>query len=437
MAKNQTSAASAGKGGAVCGDCRQVTGRERERAVSLEDALETILCSVEPLGSEEVSLVDAANRFLYEDVVSPVMIPAVDDSAMDGYAIIAEDSAHASVNRPVRLRLIGEVQAGSFAKGMRVTPGTAIRIMTGAPIPKGADSVVPFEDTEQEEGFVNIFGPATKYGNCKRAGENIKKGETVLKKGDRLKSADIGILAALNCSRVSVYRRPVVSIISTGNEVAEVGGKLKAGQIRNVNAYTLWAEVNKCDCFPRYLGIARDTASETRNILAAALESDVVISTGGVSMGLYDIVKEVYDELGIERAFEWVNIKPGRPFTFGRKGRKLIFGLPGYPVPTLTSFIQFVRPALLKMMGARRIAKPVVSAVVEESLTNLSGVVNLMRGHFTIRDSEFYVSTTGSQKSSMLSSLSKANCLIVVSPERTTIKAGEKVLIQLIDHDEV
>ena len=410
---------------------------KRNLTVSVGEAQKIILDSVSPLNGESISLMEASNRILYEDIVADMMIPPVDDSAMDGYAIIADDTHGASRNNPVRLRIIGEIQAGGSVIGKRVSNGTAIRIMTGASIPEGADSVIQFEETEEKAGYVKIFSESVKYGNCKCAGENIKKGDKVLQKGDRLRSADVGILASLNYTAVKVYRRPTVSIVSTGDELAETGDKLRVGQIRNVNAYTLFSEVRKYNALPRCLGIARDTMKDTKEKLLEALESDVVISTGGVSMGKYDFVKEIYSDLGIEILFEWINVKPGRPCTFGKKENKLVFGLPGYPVPTLTSFIQFVRPALLKLMGAKKLNKPVVGAFLEEDISKHSGGVNLLRGYFTIKNNEFYVSTTGSQKSSVLRSMSKANCLIVIPENSREVKAGEKVAIQLIDHDEI
>ena len=255
-------------------------------------------------------------------------------------------------------------------------------------------------------------------------------------KGDRLNSADIGILASLNYNAVKVYKQPTVSIISTGDELADIGEEIKIGQIRNVNAYTLYSEVKKYNGLPDYLGIAKDTLKDTKEIFSKALKSDVVISTGGVSTGKYDFVKEIYSDLNIEIQFEWVNVKPGRPCTFGKKDNKLIFGLPGNPVPTLTSFIQFVRPALLRLMGAKKITKPIVNAFLEEDI-NSAKVHHLVRGYFTIKNNEFYVSTTGNQKPSVLRSMSDANCLIIIPENITKVKAGEKVAIQLIDHDEI
>jgi molybdopterin molybdotransferase len=410
--------------------------RNKDVTVSLEEALEIILDSVSPLSGEDISIMEASNRVLYEDIVSDIMIPPVDDSAMDGYAIIADNTNRASKNNPIKLKIIGEIQAGGSIIGKQVSKGTAIRIMTGAPIPEGADSVVRFEDTEEEARCVKIFREVVKHENYRTAGENINKRDHVLCKGDRLSSADVGILASLNYNTVKVYKQPTVSIISTGDELADIGEKTQTSRIRNVNAYTLYSEVRKYNGLPDYLGIVKDTLKDMKEIFSKALMSNVVISSGGVSTGKYDLIKEIYSDLNIEIQFEWVNVKPGRPCVFGKKDNKLIFGLPGNPVPTLTSFIQLVRPALLRLMGAKKIKKPIVNAFLEEDI-NSAKVHHLVRGFFTIKNNEFYVSTTGNQKPSVLRSMSAANCLIIIPENITKVKAGEKVAIQLIDHDEI
>lgn len=410
--------------------------RNKNLTVSFDEAQKIILNSINPLGCENISIMEASNRVLYEDIVSDIKIPPVDDSAMDGYAVIADDTHGASKDDPVKLQIIGEIQAGGPIVNKRVSKGTAIRIMTGAPIPEGADSVIRFEDTYEETGYVKIFREMTRYENYRRAGENIKKGDNVLCKGERLSSANVGILASLNYDAVKVYKQPTVSIISTGDELADIGEAIQIGQISNVNAYTLYSEIKKYSGLPDYLGIAKDTLKDMKEIFLKALKSDVIISTGGVSAGKYDLVKEIYSDLNIEIQFERVNIKPGRPFVFGKKDNKLFFGLPGNPVPTLTSFIQFVRPALLRLMGATRIKKPIVNAFLEEDIKSVK-VYHLLRGYFTIKNNEFYVSTTGNQKPSVLRSMSDANCLIVVPEDVTKVKAGEKVAIQLIDHTEI
>jgi len=411
--------------------------RNHPSTVFIKEAQKIILGSVTPLNCENISILEGYNRVLYEDIVSDIMIPPADDSAMDGYAIIADDTRGATKNNPVKLKIAGEVQAGGSNAGKHVSRGTAVRIMTGAPLPEGADSVIRFEDTEEEEGCVKLFCETVKHHNCRSAGENINKGDIVLHKGDRLRSADVGILASLNYTAVTVYKQPTVSIISTGDELAEIGEEIKNGQIRNVNAYTLCSELRKYNALPEYLGIAKDTLKDTEEMFLKALKSDVIISTGGVSMGKYDFVKDIFSDLNIEMLFERVNVKPGGPCTFGKKDNKLIFGLPGNPVSTLTSFIQFVRPALLKLMGAKRINKPIVNAILEEDINKKPGKASLLRGCFTIKNNEFFVSTTGSQKTSVLRSLSDANCLIIIPENIIEVKAGEKVLIQLIDHAEI
>ena len=407
------------------------------RTASVQNAREIILNSVKPLKSENVSILDAYNRILYDDIISDIKLPPVDDSAMDGYAVIAEDTRQAIRSAPVYLKIIGEKQAGCFNETAEVVRGTAVRIMTGAPIPKGADSVIRFEDTEENDGYAIIYKSTAKFANYRRAGETISRGDKVLFRGDKLNSADLGVLASLDRDMVRVFRQPTVSIISTGDELAGPGEKLEPGRIRDINGYTLFSEVKKCNARPNYLGIARDTLKDVKEIFLKALKSDVVISTGGVSMGKFDFVKKTLRDLNVEIMFERVNVRPGTPFTFGRKGNKLFFGLPGRPVPTYNSFIQFVRPALLKMMGANKINKPVVSAVLLEDINKKPGKAYLLRGFFSIKDNRFYVSTAGSQKTSALRSISDANCLIFLTEDGTRVKAGERVPIQLINHDEI
>ncbi len=404
--------------------------------VSFEEALSRILDSTHLLGSEEISILESTNRVLWEDVISTTKIPPLDDSAMDGYAVVASDTITATADSPVVLRLMSEIRAGDSPAGKFVTSGNAIRIMTGAPIPQGADSVVRFEDTEEENGFIRIYGQVQKHENYRFAGENITIGDSVLSRGACLNSADVGLLASLDYDRVKVFKQAHVAIISSGDELAEVGKGMRIGQIRNVNAYTLYSEVKKQNALPHYLGISRDTIPEMKKIFARAFDSDVVISTGGVSSGKYDLVRDAYAELGIEIQFDRVNIKPGRPFIFGKAGTKLFFGLPGNPVPALICFIEFVRPALLRMMGTLKTQKPVVCAIAEEDIRSVA-VHHFVRGRFSIKDGRFFVCSAGNQKPSMLRSMSAANCLIILPEDVTTVRAGDTVSIQLINHGEI
>jgi molybdopterin molybdotransferase len=409
----------------------------KETMVTVEEAIERILGSIEPLRAETVSILDATGRVLYEDAISHFNVPPLDNSAMDGYAIIAESTAHASEEHPVALTVVDEIKAGGDLKATGVKANTAIRIMTGAPIPDGADSVIEMENTREDGDRVLIFNRTKKGDNIRYAGEDIKKGSIVLNRGDRLKSSDIGLLASLNIDAIQVYSRPRVAIVSTGDEIVGVGEEIKAGQIRNSSYYTLYSEIQKYNSIPEYLGIARDTKDDVRDKLIKALEYDAIITTGGVSMGKYDFIKDAITELGMEILIEKIKMKPGKPCIFGKKGNKLFFGLPGNPVSTLVSFIQFVRPALLRLMGSKRIDKPLVNAVLEGEIRKKPEREHFVRGYFTIRDGNFYVNTTGPQGSGILRSMSIANCLIIIPIGVERVKDGDVVTIQLINHGEV
>lgn len=412
-------------------------GSENEKMVTVEEAIERILGSVEPLEAETISILDAMGRVLYEDAISPFDVPPLDNSAMDGYAIIAGNTSQASPEKPAVMTITEEIKAGGSFEEKRVTDATAIRIMTGAPIPEGADSVVEIESTLEEDERVLVFRRVARGENIRRAGEDIEKGSVVLRRGDRLKSSDIGLLASLNIDLIQVYSRPRVAIVSTGDEIVGVGEEIKPGQIRNSSSYTLYSEIENYNAIPEYLGIARDTKDAVRDKLLQALEYDVIVTTGGVSMGKYDFVKEAITDLGIEILIETIKMKPGKPCIFGRKGTKLFFGLPGNPVSTLVSFIQFVRPALLRMMGSDKLDKPLVNAVLEEEIRKKPDRKHFIRGYFTIRDGSLYVNTTGPQGSGILRSMSIANCLIIIPIGVDRVKAGELVTIQLINHLEV
>ncbi len=406
-------------------------------SVTVDEAAKKIQSSIVPIGAENVSIFDAHGRVIYDYIVSDVNIPPLNNSAMDGYAIIAEDTMSASKETPVKLKITGEIKAGGEYIGKSVTSNNAIRIMTGAPVPKGSDAIIQFEDTSEDGDIVNIFREIKINENYRFAGEDIKKGSTVLNKGHCLKSADIGLLASLNYSEVNVYKRPEVAIISTGDEIADIGENIRPGQIRNSNSYTIYSEVKKYNALPRYLGIAKDTPEDTREKLLQAFECDIVITTGGVSMGKYDFVKDVMSDIGIDLLFERIKMKPGKPFTFGKKGSKLFFGLPGNPVSAMISFIQFVRPAILTMMGAQKIGKPVVNALLEENIKKKPDRTHFIRGYFTVKDGDISVTTTGSQGSGVLRSMSDANCLIILPIGTKEAKAGDRVLIQLINHEEI
>lgn len=406
--------------------------------ISVDKAIEIILSSVSVIKEKErVSLFEAWGRFLHEDIISPFNVPPNDNSSMDGYAVISSDTLAAEEKIPVRLKVDDEIRAGETGEGKILKKGCAIRIMTGAPIPEGADSVIPFEDTEESDGSVLIRKAQAEHENIRFSGENIRKGDKALTKGTRLDSAEIGLLASMNISEVTVTRRPEVAILSTGDEVLEPGNDNPDGRIYNSNAYVLYSEIKKYGGNPHYAGIVRDDKSEIFSRLRELLKYDVIISSGGVSMGRYDFIPGVLRELGIDLKVEKVLMKPGKPVVFGTKGEKLFFGLPGNPVSLMVSFQRFVRPALLRMSGSSKISKPVITAALEEDLNKLPGRRYYVRGNFSITGSDFSVKSTGPQSSGILASMSSANCLIILPEDKEQIKAGEKVDIELIKHGEI
>ena len=406
--------------------------------VSVSDALKIMLDSVKPLqNQEEISILEARGRVLAEDIFAAENIPPFNNSAMDGYALRSEDVKQAAKGDDVSLKIIGEIQAGGDFQGKKITQGTAIRIMTGAPMPDGADAVVMVEETREKDDFVYLARSINKKENVRFAGEDLPKGGKVLDKGEVLKSADIGLLASLNHQKINVYPKPKVAIISTGDELVDLGVPLPPGKIRNSNAFTLYSEVLKYNGLPYYLGIAKDTKEATLKKIKEALDYDIIITSGGVSMGQYDFVKEVLLDLGFDLKIKKIKMKPGKPLAFGVKGKSVFFGLPGNPVSTLIAFIEFVRPVLLKFMGNSSYEKPLVEAILDDELVKKPERLHFVRGCFRIKEGKIHVKVTGAQGSGILKSMSKANCLIILKEGLKLVRQGELVPIQLINHEEL
>jgi len=416
--------------------------------ISVEQALEKILEHIEVLEVEESPVLSCLGQVLAEDVFSEINIPPLDNSAMDGYAIRAANSRGASQKSPRILRVIDTVTAGSISQA-KVEPGTAVRIMTGAAIPKGADAVVKFEDTDQsgrgvDASEVGILAEVAPGMEIRRAGEDIAAGSLVLKKGAVIRPAEVGTLASLGRGMIKVIRRPVVAILATGDEVVDITQPLPEGKIYNSNSYSLAALVMRYGGIPKILGIASDVEDSLVARLHLGLDADMLVTSGGVSLGDYDIVRDVLAKEG-EVVFWRVRQKPGKPLAFGMikalgKGggvRKIpLFGLAGNPVSAMLNFELFARPAMLKMMGRKKLAKPMIEAIMEEPVENTDGRRIFARAVVEKRDGKYFARLTGPQGSGILTSMTLANGLVIVPEDTPGVEKGDSVQVIMLDWGE-
>jgi len=399
--------------------------------LSVEEAREAILASIAVLPEAEVGLLDALGMTLAEDVVARHDIPPFDNSAMDGYALRAADIAGASPQRPVELAVLGDLPAG-YAPEVAVERGQALRIMTGAPLPRGADAVVPVEATRSEGGLVHVMEEVARGTHVRRAGEDVRAGDTVMEAGRAVAAAELGMLASLGYAKVRCFRSAVAGIISTGDELVGVEEELPPGKIRDSNSYTLYGMVQEAGGVPLRLGTVRDDATLLeRTILENLDRVDLFVTSGGVSVGDYDMVKDVLGKLG-EMNFWKVAMRPGKPQAFGHIRGKPLFGLPGNPVSVMVSFEQFVRPALLKMMGRRDLFRPTVTAVLDAPLGRREGRTEFIRVIAEWREGRYHARPTGPQGSGILSSMVACSALAVLPEEVGRLEPGSEVTLQLL-----
>lgn len=415
--------------------------------LGVDEARSRILSSFSPLAPISVPILDALGLVLAEDVVSAENIPPFRNSAMDGYAVRSADTLDARSDQPLQLSVCGEIAAGQAGSG-QLTPGTAMRIMTGAVVPDGADAVIRFEEVEARSAgqagahialapaVISVSRPARHWENVRQAGEDVAAGTVVLRSGMVLRPPHIGLLAAMNRATVAVIRRPLVAILSTGDEVVDIGPHLKPGQIRNSNSYTLAAMTRQFGGEPRVIGIAADRASEIKARLNACKDADLLVTSGGVSVGDFDVVKQVLQAEGRIELWQ-VRIKPGKPMAFGQLGGTSLLGLPGNPAAAAVAFAQFGRPCIRRMLGLPDQAALVIKARLLEAQENRGRRRHFVRGIVERRDGEYVARPLSSQGSGQLSGLGMANCFIVIPEERDHAPVGALVDVELFDDVEL
>jgi len=395
--------------------------------ISIHEALDAVLAAVIPLPDEEVPLLQALGRAASQRIVSPEQVPTFANSAMDGFAVSGSDLEAGRRE----FRVVVDIPAGRFVEEA-VAPGEAARIMTGAPLPPGVDTVVQVEHTATAGDVMTVETAPGAGANVRRAGEDVTVGDVLFERGAHLGAAEIGLLAAVGVERIRVARRPRVAILATGSELVAAGQPMQPGQIRNSNSFTAFGQAIAAGADPILLGIARDDLNETRRLLGAALENDLVITSGGVSVGEYDFVKQVQDELGVQRRFWGVSTKPGKPLAFGTRGDTMVFGVPGNPVASMVSFEMYVRPAILALQGRPDVFRPWFYAAAAEPVGRTKSRTEARRCRLMHEAGRMRFTTTGPQGSGILSSMAGAQGLFFVPPHYPGGDVGEELLVMLL-----
>lgn len=408
--------------------------------ISVEEAREAVLARIDRLEAEQVDILSSLGRVLSEDISSDIDIAPFDNSAMDGFAVRVADLVGAGEDTPIVLDVVEHVAAGAFPQ-LALEDGQATRIMTGAPVPQGADAVVMIERTEPVTGgggaggTVAIKTTASLGENIRKRGEDVRKGDVVLEAGEVVSAAAVGLMAAMGRATVGVYRRPRVAIVATGDELVAIDEYPGPGKIRNSNSYSLAAQVLAAGAEPHILPVARDNEADTRAILSRAPEFDLMVTTGGVSMGDFDVVKDVLTDIGT-MDFWKVAMRPGAPQTYGTIGDTPFFGLPGNPTSTMVGFELFVRPALRKMAGFSAIDRPRVEAVLAHDVKKKSDRRYFLRARLSKTDDGYSVALSGSQSSAMLTSMHRANCLASVPEGVSFAEKGTVITCIRLDIEE-
>jgi len=404
--------------------------------LEVEEAVARFLSHFKPLEAEQMPILEALNRVLTEDVIAEMDIPPLANTAMDGYAVRCEDTGGAQPNAPRRLRVVADLAAG-YVLDQRLQPGTAVRIMTGAPVPPGAKAMIPFEEIERDGDEILVFKRYPHNKNIRAVGEDVRAGQLALAGGAVLRPQEIGMLAALGRTHVAVHRRPRVAILSTGDEVIEPDAPWQPGKIRDANSYSNAAQVLKYGGIPLRLGIARDTMHDLTARIRSGLEqgADLFLTSGGVSVGDFDVVKTVLAAEG-QITFWRVRMKPGKPLAFGTIQEVPLLGLPGNPVSAMVSFELFARPAILTMLGKRKLAKPTIDAILADEIKRKDNRRHYVRVTLEERDGKTYAHLTGDQGSGILLSMVKAGGLAIIPEDVDRLPAGSPVQVMMMDWSE-
>jgi molybdopterin molybdotransferase len=399
--------------------------------LTVEEARERVLARFQPLEAEQAPLAEALGRVLAEDTLASEASPPFTNSAMDGYALRSADTRDASEQKPVRLRLAGEVPAGSVYDGV-AQPGEAIRILTGAPLPDGADAALQQELTEVADGWVTIRQPVAPGTNIRQRAEDVRPGSLLARAGVELGPAEIALLASLGVSPVAVRRRPRVAILATGDELTPLDQPLRPGKIYNSNTPYLIAAVARAGALPVPLGIASDQADALRAKLKQAQGHDLILTSGGVSVGDYDLVKQILGEQGAME-FWRVRIRPGKPLAFGFLGQTPLLGLPGNPVSAAVTFELFGRPAIRRMLGAAQVERPTITVTLAGGEQHRTDRRQFVRVRLASDDGQLVAHTTGAQDSHLITSLQGATALLIVPEGEGVIRPGEKAQALLLN----
>jgi molybdopterin molybdotransferase len=394
---------------------------------SFEEAVRLILDAVSPLESETVPLLDSLGRVSAVAVSAPWSTPRFDNSAMDGFAVRVADCVPGAA-----LPIAGYIPAGGMPNPA-MGGGVAIKIMTGAPIPANCDAVVPFEAAEEVNGVVRLKKHIVARQHVRLEGEDIRAGDTILSEGEIIRPVHIGVLASFGKKASLVYRQPKVAVLSTGDELVENAEDLVPGKVLDSNRWAMAAAVRDCGAIPVLLGVARDDAQSHREKLEEGLRADVLITTAGVSAGDRDLVRDALAQLGVRPVFRGVRVKPGSPTCFGLHGNTPVFSLPGNPVASLITFEEFVKPALLKMMGHRRVLNPFLPALLGADVRKSSGNAKLLRVKLEERDSVLWAWSAGRQDTGLQSTLLRGDGLAFLPANRVAFSAGEQVTVQILN----